>query len=67
LVLRGEGGTRARQRKAGSDRRTYVAEVLLGLLKDDHLAYINVEPTWKPDLDAGSVNSMSGLIKFAAG
>lgn len=41
-----------------------VAEVLVGLLKGDHLSYLNVQPNWKPSLADDGEFGMAALVDF---
>lgn len=55
------------QGRLGPTGGRIVAEVLLGLLKGDSLAYINVDPTWKPTLGDGDGFRMQDLVGFVSG
>lgn len=53
--------------QAASGGRSRRGRGLLGLLKGDPLAYINVDPIWKPSLGQGEDFQMNDLIAFVNG
>jgi hypothetical protein len=42
-----------------------VAEVLLGLLKEDNRSFVNARPDWKPTFGSKGKFTLSDLVKFA--
>jgi hypothetical protein len=52
-------------RHLGKVGSTIVAETIIGLIADDPLSYLNIEPKWKPSLDPGEDLKLSDLIRAA--
>ena len=54
-------------RQLGPVGARIVAEVLLGLLKADPKAWVNVDPTWRPTIPAANPDefTLADLVKFA--
>jgi hypothetical protein len=59
----------SRGKQLGPVGARIVAEVLLGLLRLDPKAWVNVDPTWRPTIPAANPRTftLSDLVKFATG